>query len=657
MNKHPSSITSRPRSESKFSDTNMKSDMLVRSTLLSALRQEGNPRLLKQIPSKEADQRKLLGDLLIASHTSWKKETLDLLDEIYRSETPLRKTISVRGIASDPHALIATHQNTPTKIAVWKGDITQLSVDAIVNAANDAGLGCFQPSHRCIDNVIHRAAGPRLRLACQEAMNRRGAPLYAGSPPIVTPAFHLPSQWVLHVTGPQIVSGAEVTAMDENKLSNAYRLSLDAAAQQGAKSIAFPCISTGLFGFPQGKASEIALATVDDWIQEHPNKFDWIVFDVFTEEDLHLYKNGLTHQFSISSSPPVEEELQQQKVTFESNVVPVSVHEKMNLIAKTWIDQADAILICAGAGMSVKQGEMVYTNANDFASHYPYFTKYGYHTAYEAMGLFGDPTVPVTAKWAFWANHLMNMRYNFKPNEGYDWLIDMINGKEHFVLTSNVDGCFPRAGFDPDRIYTPQGDYAYLQCMKPCRHDSVYDAKPILEKLIPLISEDGTIPEENIPKCPRCGGDMFGNVRGGSWFLHSQYEDHRQKLVDWMDAQNGKNVVVVEVGAGFNTPMVTRWPVESFVRETGGKLIRINPSDPEIPGDIEGLAFEKGWQVLGEIKDAPVVSTNEQLDGMIQDARQFQDTNSLLTDDFQTTKIARYMGHFNWKRFLKSLSR
>ena len=108
-------------------------------------------------------------------------------------------------------------------MAIWKGDITSLQIDAIVDAANDAGLGCFVPQHRCIDNVIHRAADPRLREACRTAMEQRGYPLRAGTPPIVTPGYNLSSDYVVHVTGPQVEKGATLTETDRALLASAYQ--------------------------------------------------------------------------------------------------------------------------------------------------------------------------------------------------------------------------------------------------------------------------------------------------------------------------------------------------------------------------------------------------------------------------------------------------
>ena len=596
---------------------------LLSSVLLTVLRQEDiDPSILDRASPKE--QRQVLGDVLIASNIDWKQETLTMLDQVLQNEP--REVVEVA-------SLQPTSTYNGTQIVVWQGDISTLATDAIVNAANEQGLGCFQPSHRCVDNVIHRAAGPRLRQECRTAMKERGSRLMAGSLPLVTRAHHLPSRWVLHVTGPQ-VQRSVTTQVDRDHLAAAYRLSLEEAQRLGARSIAFPCISTGLFGFPAPEATEIALSTVQSYLNTHDNALDAVVFNTFTDTDTVLYHTRVGEYF-----PPDDRTMLLDTV-------------------KTWLDTADAVVICAGAGMSVKPGEMVYTNPHDFEKAYPWFTKWGYRTSYEAMALEADPSVPRTAKWALYAKHMDNMRWSFTPNEGYSYLLDLVKDKDHFVLTSNVDACFERAGFDPSRIYTPQGEWSYVQCTKPCASDSVFPSRPYIDAILPHISENGEIPSELLPKCPRCGSDMFGNVRGGSWFLHHMYDDQNAAFVSWMERliQSNASVVFLEIGAGFNTPTVTRFPMESAAMELGdrARFVRINPSDPEIPSSIQGVALAEGWQVLKEISGAHGVpetrlAVNEEL------VVQHLGERGLVVPTKKSNAVHRYFGHFNWRKFLQQL--
>ena len=178
------------------------------------------------------------------------------------------------------------------RIYLWKGDITRLEVDAIVNAANSALRGCFIPNHSCIDNIIHSVSGIQLRLKCDELMNEQGYEEPTGSAKI-TPAYNLPCSYVLHTVGP-IVSG-RLTKMHCNELSDCYRSCLKLAADSGLKSIAFCCISTGVFHFPQNKAAKIAVQTVQDYIKED-DRIERVVFNVFKEEDYSIYRRLLGYR-------------------------------------------------------------------------------------------------------------------------------------------------------------------------------------------------------------------------------------------------------------------------------------------------------------------------------------------------------------------------
>eukprot|EP01010_Urceolus_cornutus_P000741 NODE_1252_length_1007_cov_212.208768_g963_i0.p1 GENE.NODE_1252_length_1007_cov_212.208768_g963_i0~~NODE_1252_length_1007_cov_212.208768_g963_i0.p1 ORF type:complete len:269 (-),score=65.08 NODE_1252_length_1007_cov_212.208768_g963_i0:128-934(-) len=180
------------------------------------------------------------------------------------------------------------------KAVVWRGDITTLKVDAIVNAANSAMLGCFRPNHPCIDNAIHCRAGPQLRAACRELMSAQNSPEPTGKAKI-TPAFNLPSRFVLHTVGPIVED--KVTAESERLLASSYTHCLDLAQENNLSTVAFCCISTGVFGYPQLPAAHLALRTVRDWLAAHPNTIDGVVFNVFLESDLAIYTELLPTYF------------------------------------------------------------------------------------------------------------------------------------------------------------------------------------------------------------------------------------------------------------------------------------------------------------------------------------------------------------------------
>lgn len=169
---------------------------------------------------------------------------------------------------------------------LFKGDITTLRIDAIVNAANSQGLGCFIPCHNCIDNQIGSNAGVCLRLECNEIMKKLNYNLPTGNA-IITKAYNLPSKYIIHTVGPIIYN--EVTKKDEDMLADCYKNSLEIALQNNIKSIAFPCISTGVFKFPKEKASKIAIKAVDEFIRQR-NKDVKVVFCVFSQEDEEIYE-------------------------------------------------------------------------------------------------------------------------------------------------------------------------------------------------------------------------------------------------------------------------------------------------------------------------------------------------------------------------------
>ena len=176
-------------------------------------------------------------------------------------------------------------------IVEWQGDITRMKVDAIVNAANSQMLGCFVPLHRCIDNAIHSAAGVQLRLACEEMMHGTEEPTGSAR---ITSGFNLPAKYVVHTVGP-IVTTPRPLRQQEAQLASCYTSCLDLAHKYGLASIAFCCISTGEFRFPNDMACEIAVSTVRSWMARHPEtSVKTVILNTFKDIDHELYQNALT---------------------------------------------------------------------------------------------------------------------------------------------------------------------------------------------------------------------------------------------------------------------------------------------------------------------------------------------------------------------------
>ncbi len=181
-------------------------------------------------------------------------------------------------------------------LSIWQGDITRLAVDAIVNAANAQMLGCFVPMHTCIDNCIHTFAGIQLRAECSRQMDLLRKRYGRGyeqptAAPMLTDAFNLPARKIVHIVGP--IVDRELTPELENDLSECYRNTLDLCAENGLKSVAFCCISTGVFRFPNRRAAEIAVETVTEWLSGHPGTMDRVIFNVFKDEDKEWYEQAL----------------------------------------------------------------------------------------------------------------------------------------------------------------------------------------------------------------------------------------------------------------------------------------------------------------------------------------------------------------------------
>lgn len=234
-------------------------------------------------PDATYDQLWLAFRALVNMRPAWPAapEFLDAQDEL------LRGLIEEAGIHPVEDA-----QPSPRdpRMRLWRGDITTLAVDAIVNAANSGMTGCWQPLHYCIDNAIHTFAGVQLRAHMAAHMEEQGHEEETGQA-YVSPAYNLPARHVIHTVGP--IAAGFPTDMHRALLARCYRSCLDAAQESGCESIAFCCISTGAFGFPQQEAAQIAVRTVDEWVEEHPESSMTMIFDVFGKDDEAIYRELL----------------------------------------------------------------------------------------------------------------------------------------------------------------------------------------------------------------------------------------------------------------------------------------------------------------------------------------------------------------------------
>lgn len=228
-----------------------------------------------EIPTDSEEQRLLLRGLMnIRMPHPVKKEVLEVQDAYLKEENKRKGIVELE-----------TLEEIQPGIILWQGDITKLACDAIVNAANSGMTGCYVPNHRCIDNCIHTFAGMQLRQECEEIMEKQGYAEPTGQAKI-TEAYNLPCKYILHTVGP-IIQGA-LTERDRNLLKSCYTSCLTLAAEKGLKSVAFCCISTGEFHFPNDEAAGIAVAAVKEFLQKNTSVRK-VIFNVFKELDKAIY--------------------------------------------------------------------------------------------------------------------------------------------------------------------------------------------------------------------------------------------------------------------------------------------------------------------------------------------------------------------------------
>lgn len=247
---------------------------LIKQLLVEQPRYQGRP-----VPTDTAQQKRLLRSLMnVRVPQPVGEDFLAVQDEYLREE------LAQKGVTD-----LASLAPASEGIYLWQGDITTLCCEAIVNAANSGMTGCYVPCHGCIDNCIHTYAGVQLRQECAAIMREQGREEETGGAKI-TSAYNLPCKYILHTVGP-IITGP-LTREDEEMLASCYRSCLELAEQYSVKSIAFCCISTGEFRFPNDRAAELAVRTVREYRAEHERAMQ-VIFNVFKDVDYEIYKNLL----------------------------------------------------------------------------------------------------------------------------------------------------------------------------------------------------------------------------------------------------------------------------------------------------------------------------------------------------------------------------
>ena len=261
------------------------------------------------------------------------------------------------------------------------------------------------------------------------------------------------------------------------------------------------------------------------------------------------------------------------------------------LKAKQAIKQADYIIIGAGAGLSTAAG-LLYSGEKFQRDFKEFIEKYHFEDLYSAS-FYNFKTQE--EKWAFFAKMIKINRYNEKPLKLYQELYKIVKDKEYFVLSTNVDGQFYNSGFDRKKVFEIQGDYAYLQCENAC-HNKLYNNKELVEKWLQN-TKDCKIPSNLVMKCPVCGGNMDMNLRKDANFIQDEnWYEMSQRYEEFLNKIQNKNVVLLEIGVGFNTPGIIRFPFEQMTaKNSRTTLIRINKDYPSSMLEIENktISFDE----------------------------------------------------------------
>ena len=284
------------------------------------------------------------------------------------------------------------------------------------------------------------------------------------------------------------------------------------------------------------------------------------------------------------------------------------------------IRNTDCVIIGAGAGASTAAG--IQYGGKRFTDNFAEFIKkYGeyYMTDMYAAGFYPYPSEE--AKWGYWSKHALMNRFDPPALPLYTELYDIVKNKEYFVLTTNVDHQFYKAGFDEKRIFATQGDYGKIQCQKAC-HPKTYDAKDLFRKM-DKARRDCLIPSELVPKCPVCGGNMAMNLRCDNYFVEDEaWHEAADRYAGFLEQNKDKKVVLLELGVGFNTPIIIRFPFEKMVRENSSySLIRLNMDEAVVPESFGKRAIGIGGDMakaITDIRGAGIMTQDERREYLIQ---------------------------------------
>lgn len=258
--------------------------------------------------------------------------------------------------------------------------------------------------------------------------------------------------------------------------------------------------------------------------------------------------------------------------------------------ADALIQAAESIVIGAGAGLSAAGG-LNYADPALAQRWFPEYVAKGYATLLDIQGLYWyQAACRLESYWGYWARHIAHIRYETPLLAPYRDLYTLSRGKAVFIITTNVDGQMEKAGFDPAQIFAPQGDYALFQCSRRCS-DEVYDNRDQIERMIAHMPTPTDIRTEDIPYCPRCGAPLCPNLRCDHRFAEERHMRRLPAYEQFLHDADGGRLLLLELGVGYNTPGIIRFPFEEMVRaRPAWTLVRINRDDADVPADLGGRA-------------------------------------------------------------------
>lgn len=265
--------------------------------------------------------------------------------------------------------------------------------------------------------------------------------------------------------------------------------------------------------------------------------------------------------------------------------------DKINDVVKK-IEDADAIVIGIGAGMTASGG-INYMDEKTVKELLPEYYNLGFKSIMEIQSAFWKLSEEnKLSYWGYWSRHIDEIRYKTGLLAPYKNLVKIMSNKNYFICTTNADGQTQKSGFDKDKIFAPQGNYDVFQCIVPCSRDEVYSNESMVKNMVASINENNQIDEKFIPKCPRCGNYLIPNLRCDDKFVENPHMYNLDKYEDFIMSNIDKNIVFLELGVGFNTPGIIRFPFDRLTYSSpNATLIRINKGMAMVPKEIESKSI------------------------------------------------------------------